>query len=96
MIDDVLNESSSRQSWVCTDVVIVVSQEKGKVSVAYRGGIRHVGGEQELIEVLTSFYNEKFPRTNVKYFAQWASGNALLLILSFCIALGVWIVARIY
>ncbi len=77
-------------------LVIVVSQEKGKVSVAYQGGIRHVGGEQELIEMLTSFYAEKFPRSNAKYLLSWATRNALLLVLSFAIALGVWIVARIY
>jgi uncharacterized protein (TIGR00159 family) len=76
-------------------MVIVVSQEKGKVSVAYRGAIRHVAGEQELIEILTSFYREKFPRSDMAHIMRWVGKNASLILVSVIVSVVVWVAVRI-
>lgn len=76
-------------------LIVVVSQEKGKVSIAYRGSIRHVGGEQELIEVLTSFYREKFPKANTKYVLGWVSRNALVFAIAVGLATAIWFAVQL-
>jgi uncharacterized protein (TIGR00159 family) len=76
-------------------LVLVVSQEKGQVSVAHNGKVSKVAGEQELVEILDAFYKEKFPHASSLYIGSWLKKNGKLLLSAFLIAFLTLIAVRL-
>jgi len=74
--------------------IIVVSEERGIISVAQNGKIFQMQDEAELRRRLLEFYREKFPQRNLINLSRWFVKNALLLTISFIIALGIFSVVN--
>ncbi len=74
--------------------IIVVSEERGIISVVQRGKIVQMQDEAELRRKLLEFYREKFPQRNLINLSRWFIKNALLLTVSSIIALGIFSVVN--
>ncbi len=71
-------------------LIIVVSEERGTISVARSGNLREIKSEEELEGRLVDFYAKKFPRRQFNIFSRWFAKNIFLLAISFLIALGIF------
>ena len=74
--------------------IIVVSEERGVISVVQNGKIMQMQDEAELKRRLLEFYKEKFPQLNLFNLSRWFVKNVLLLTISFIIALGIFSVVN--
>jgi len=74
--------------------IIVVSEERGFISVVQNGKIMQMQDEAELKRRLLEFYKEKFPQLNLFNLSRWFVKNVLLLTISFIIALGIFSVVN--
>jgi len=74
--------------------IIIVSEERGVISVAQNGMITQMRDEAELRGRLLEFYREKFPQRNLVNLSRWFAKNVLLLAISFIIALGIFSVVN--
>ena len=74
--------------------IIVVSEERGVISVVQNGKIMQMQDEAELRRRLLEFYKEKFPQLNLFNLSRWFVKNVLLLTISFIIALGIFSVVN--
>lgn len=74
--------------------IIVVSEERGIISVAQNGKIIQMRDEAELRGRLLEFYKEKFPQLNLVNLSKWFTKNVFLLAISFIIALGIFSVVN--
>ncbi len=71
---------------------LVVSEERGTLSVALRGDIRTVSTPAELVEILEAFYDEIFPLPEKRTWINFFHRNYREKLLSFGLALVLWIV----
>ncbi len=74
--------------------IIVVSEERGVISIAQDGKIIQMKDEAELRGRLLEFYKEKFPQRNLINLSRWFARNIFLLAVSFIIALGIFSVVN--
>ena len=74
--------------------IIVVSEERGVISVVQNGKIMQMQDEAELRRRLLEFYKEKFPQLNLFNLSRWFVKNVLLLTISFIIAFGIFSVVN--
>jgi diadenylate cyclase len=74
--------------------IIVVSEERGVISIAQNGKIAQMQDEAELRGKLLEFYREKFPQRNLINLSRWFAKNVFLLAISFIIALGIFSVVN--
>jgi uncharacterized protein (TIGR00159 family) len=70
--------------------IIVVSEERGIISVARNGKFVQAEDEENLKLKLIDFYAEKFPRLNLTNFSRWLLKNIFLFAISFLIAFGIF------
>lgn len=71
-------------------LVIIVSEERGTISVAENGKMELVDRER-LRTRIQSFYEQIFPSAVVKKQHSWITNNALLKISSLCLAIILWL-----
>ncbi len=72
---------------------IVVSEERGQISVAENARLQRVGSPQELGAIIENFLEEKFPtsaRSKVSF--QLLKENWLAKVVALCLAIGFWYV----
>jgi diadenylate cyclase len=71
-------------------LVIIVSEERGTISVAENGRMELVGRER-LRNRIQTFYEKIFPSAAVKKQHSWITNNALLKVSSLCLAIILWL-----
>ena len=72
---------------------IVVSEERGKISVARDGRLRQVDNTQELVSILQRFLREKYPPSEHRGFTfSLVRENWLAKLVTFSLAVGLWYV----
>jgi uncharacterized protein (TIGR00159 family) len=69
---------------------IVVSEERGAISVARRGDIRTVADAAELAAVLEVFYDEISPRPSVRFWPALFRHNYREKVVALVVAVGLW------
>jgi uncharacterized protein (TIGR00159 family) len=75
----------------CSDAMaIVVSEERGTISLAEAGSIRHMESAAELKGRLEKFYAEKFPKKSESVFESIVKKNTLIKILALSLAVIFW------
>lgn len=67
-------------------LVIIVSEERGIVSLAQGGNLIQIQDEKELRRRLINFYKEKFPKRKISDILSWATKNIIVLAISFILA----------
>lgn len=70
--------------------VVVVSEEKGVISVSRNGKLTQIKNEEELKAKLIHFYAEKFPQMNLVNFFRWLFKNIFLFAISILMAFGIF------
>jgi diadenylate cyclase len=85
------HEAGRGLSEVCDALVIIVSEERGTISVAEQGNLVVLGSAAQLKERLDNFYQSMKPQADPSIKFTWLKHNFLLKLLSFLVALGVWI-----
>jgi hypothetical protein len=70
---------------------IVVSEERGEISVARDGRIKKITKEENLETELRSFFNEKFPQRSAKNYKKFLKKNTVPIALSLVLAMAFWI-----
>jgi diadenylate cyclase len=78
---------SERSDALC----LVVSEERGTISIARHGDIRIISTPAELAEVLESFYDEIAPQPERRSWTRFVRRNYREKILSFALAAALWI-----
>lgn len=71
-------------------LILVISQESGKVSLAHDGALYTVPDEGELEKAIRKFYNEKYPHRNFAMLGGWFIKNAFTLSASLITAFLIW------
>ncbi|MBN1636217.1 MAG: diadenylate cyclase [Deltaproteobacteria bacterium] len=79
---------SERSDSLC----IVVSEERGTISVAREGKIRVVTNPTELNSILRHFYEEKLPAPRKKIVSHWVRRNTAEKAVAVLLAIGLWAV----
>ncbi len=75
-------------------LIVVVSEERGVISIARNGNLTQLKNEDELKQKLGEFYAEKFPSLSFINLLQWIAKNAILLVFSFTIAFGLFLITN--
>lgn len=70
---------------------LVVSEEKGTISIAHNKKIFKVKSNEELEKALGEFLEEITPPLNLSYLQKWLTKNAWVLTFSFLLAIVVWV-----
>ncbi len=77
----------------CSDALcLVVSEERGTISVARRGGLRLVPGTAELASLLEEFYNEVAPETRTRPWADFIRKNSREKAIALILSVALWVV----
>lgn len=71
---------------------LVVSEERGTISVARRGEIEVVEGAEKLTEIVESFFQEVAPRKETNYWQDLLKKNSREKLLAIGIAVALWCV----
>jgi uncharacterized protein (TIGR00159 family) len=79
-------------SEVSDALCLVVSEERGTVSVARKGHIQIVGSADELTSVLNAFYEETLPAKAVKPWEEFFKHNSREKVYALLLSLGLWFV----
>ncbi len=69
---------------------VVVSEEKGIISLARDGELRRMADAEELSRAITRFYEEKFPEKKLATWKKWGVKNFLPILLSACLSVVLW------
>jgi diadenylate cyclase len=77
-------------SEVCDAMVIIVSEERGTISIAEHGTMEVVRSTALLKERLDRFYQSMKPDKNAPFRIAWLKHNALLKLVSLVLAVGLW------
>jgi uncharacterized protein (TIGR00159 family) len=85
------HEAGRGLSEVCDALVIVVSEERGTISVAEQGSLEVLGSAAQLKERLDDFYRSMRPQLDPPIKFTWLKHNFLLKLLSLLVAVGLWI-----
>jgi uncharacterized protein (TIGR00159 family) len=72
-------------------LVIVVSEEKALISVAWKGELHHVSDEDALLALLSQFQKTTFPKRSIMDASQWFIQNVAMLAFAMTISLGIWV-----
>jgi diadenylate cyclase len=72
-------------------LVLVVSEERGKISLMNNGNMHAVFEGDELRRVILDFLQEKFPRRTRAQLRTWLGKNIGLLLVSMALAFSVWL-----
>ncbi len=75
-------------------LIVVVSEERGVISIAQKGKLKQLAGEEELKQKLNEFYAEKFPGLNFSNFMKWLAKNVILLVISFAAAFSLFLIVN--
>jgi len=78
-------------SELCDALCIVVSEEKGTISVAHKGTLRKMSGGEELIDIIKLFYDEITPIKKRKW-TYYLKKNYREKVIAVCLAVGLWFV----
>jgi diadenylate cyclase len=79
-------------SELCDAMCLVVSEERGSISVARHGNIRRIADSAELSEIIGSFYSEINANHDVKSWANLLKKNSKEKVLAPALALALWFV----
>ncbi len=74
--------------------IVVVSEERGVISVAQDGKLKLIKDEVELKQRLLDFYSEKFPKMKLIRLSRWALRNSLLFAVSFLAAVLIFLLVN--
>jgi diadenylate cyclase len=85
------HEAGRGLSEVCDALVIVVSEERGTISVAEQGNLEVLGSAAQLKERLDNFYRSMRPQIDPPIKFTWLKHNFLLKLISLLVAVGLWI-----
>ena len=76
---------------LCDALCLVVSEERGTISVARNGRLRQLAGPQELAAAIRGFLDDKFPVQERRHLGlQLVRENWLAKAVSICLAIGIW------
>jgi uncharacterized protein (TIGR00159 family) len=73
-------------------LVVVVSEERGTISLARNENLRSLSDASELRAELEQFYGETFPRADRSLWTKWVRENSREKIIALLIAIGLWLV----
>jgi diadenylate cyclase len=79
-------------SELCDALCLVVSEERGTISVARHGNIRRIADSAELSEIISSFYSEIRANYDMKSWANLLKKNSKEKVLAAAMALALWFV----
>ncbi|MDP2945982.1 MAG: diadenylate cyclase [bacterium] len=71
--------------------VIVISEEKGTISIAHNKNISTLKDNGQLENLLKEFYEEKFPQGGLKKYSNWLRVNTKTIITSLLLAFSLWV-----
>jgi uncharacterized protein (TIGR00159 family) len=74
----------------CDSLCIVVSEERGSISIAHNGRIGVIGGVPRLGSILEDFYEKKYPAKKQKAGTQWFRRNMPEKAVAIFLAIGLW------
>lgn len=77
-------------SEVSDALTIVVSEERGIISIARNKQIRPLKPGDDLEKILHDFYEEKFPKQHISNYTRWLQQNFTTLLTAFGIAFVIW------
>lgn len=72
-------------------LLIVVSEERGTISIARNGVLWQVAGLNDLRDTITGFFSEKFPKEPQTFVASFVKKNTNQKIAAATLAFGLWI-----
>lgn len=72
-------------------LIVIVSEEKGSVSIAQNGVLLTIHQKEELEKIIKKFYEEKFPVRDRSHFLHFGVRNILFFIATLVLASGVWV-----
>jgi len=76
---------------LCDALCLVVSEERGTISIARNGRLRQLDGPQELAAAIQGFLGEKFPvQERRRLGLQFVRENWVAKAVSICLAIGLW------
>lgn len=76
----------------CDALVIVVSEERGAISVAQNGKLTELGSSSELAQTIRAFQHKVTPNLDAGGVRRWFSHNLGLKLLSVAVALAAWLI----
>lgn len=79
---------SERSDALC----LIVSEERGVISLAYNGEIKNIDDEEELEKKLRDFFSDKFPGKTISNYRKLLKKNVIPICLSLGLALAFWAV----
>lgn len=71
-------------------LTVVVSQEKGVVSIAYNKNLTSYNSVEEVERIIHQFLEKKFPRRKIEIYVRTLKGNFKLMLVSLVIAFFLW------
>ncbi len=77
-------------SEVSDALTLVVSEERGIISIARNKHLTPLKANEDLEQTLRNFYEEKFPKRKISSYGLWLRQNMTTLLTSFGIAFVVW------
>ncbi len=72
-------------------LILVVSEETGRISIAHNKKLTKVDGINKLEKILEDFFQRKFPRNQGDFYIGWLKRNILPLVFSVLITLFFWV-----
>ncbi|MFC2149198.1 diadenylate cyclase CdaA [Candidatus Auribacterota bacterium] len=76
---------------LCDALCVIVSEERGGISVAYKGKLKKLSAGEELIDILRQFYEEIFP-VKKRSWTYYLRRNYREKAIAVCLAAGLWFV----
>jgi uncharacterized protein (TIGR00159 family) len=72
--------------------IVIVSEEKGTISIAYNKQMITLSSEAELELKLRRFFEQTFPKEKISSYKKWISDNFLGIVSSLLISFALWLV----
>ncbi len=72
-------------------LIVVVSEERGSMSVAQNGVLKNVKNQEDLERIVKRFYREKFPKRDASYLLSLGVKNLALAACTILLSTGIWI-----
>ncbi len=77
-------------SEACDALTLVVSEERGTISIGRNKQLKALKPEDNLEKILRDFYEEKFPKKHISNYTRWFQENLTTLLTAFGIAFVIW------
>ena len=74
----------------CDALTLVVSEERGTISIGRNKQLRALRADEDLERLLRDFYEEKFPKKHISNYTRWFQQNFTTLLTAFGIAFVIW------